>query len=92
MQTKKTKGKQSSIEEELEDTKGVIRNHKSKGRQDNVQKKKRTGKQSSTQEEFEDTEGVIRNHESKGRQCNVQKKEIKGNNHLHKKRLNILKG
>jgi hypothetical protein len=38
---------------------GVIRNHKSKGRQDNGQRKKRTGKQSSTQEEFEDTTGVI---------------------------------
>ena len=70
----------------------MIRNLKSKGRQYKVQKEKIKVKQSSTQEEFEDTEGVIRNHESKGRQCNVQKKEIKGNNHLHKKRLNILKG
>jgi hypothetical protein len=49
VQKKKTKGKQSSTQEELEDTKGVIRNLKSKGRQYNVQKKKTKGKQSSIQ-------------------------------------------
>jgi hypothetical protein len=49
VQAQKTKGKQSSTQEEFEDTKGVIMNLKSKGRQYNVQKKKTKGKQSSIQ-------------------------------------------
>jgi hypothetical protein len=74
----KVSQKQSSTQEEFEDTKGVIRNLKSKGRQYNVQAQKTKGKQSSTQEEFEDTKGVIMNLKSKGRQYNVQKKKTKG--------------
>jgi hypothetical protein len=49
VQGQKTKGKQSSTQEEFEDTQGVISNLKSKGKQYNVQKKTTKGKQSSTQ-------------------------------------------
>jgi hypothetical protein len=67
VQKEKIKVKQSSTQEEFEDTEGVIRNHESKGRQCNVQKERDKGKQSSTQEEVEYTKGVIRNRKSKGR-------------------------